>query len=102
MKQSIVILGAGHAGVQAAASLREEGFDGKVTLVWKNASFPITSRLCRRRSSRIPDAYPQPLRGEAFYEGHRIALELGRPVEKLDLQARRLVFADGATSPLTS
>ena len=33
MKNGVVIIGAGHAGVQAAASLREDGYDGKVTLV---------------------------------------------------------------------
>ena len=26
----VVIAGAGHAGVQAAASLREDGFDGEI------------------------------------------------------------------------
>ncbi len=30
---SVVIVGAGHAGVQAAASLREQGFDGEVVLL---------------------------------------------------------------------
>ena len=30
MKNGVVIVGAGHAGVQAAASLREEGYDGPV------------------------------------------------------------------------
>jgi len=97
MKQSIVILGAGHAGVQAAASLREEGFDGKVTLVSEERELPYHKPPLSKTFIKEPDAYPQPLRGEAFYEGHRIALELGRPVEKLDLQARRLVFANGAT-----
>ena len=29
MKNGVVIIGAGHAGVQAAASLREEGYDGR-------------------------------------------------------------------------
>ena len=31
--QSIVIIGAGHAGFQCAAALRQQGFTGDVTLV---------------------------------------------------------------------
>jgi 3-phenylpropionate/trans-cinnamate dioxygenase ferredoxin reductase subunit len=33
MAKHIVIIGAGQAGVQAVASLRDEGFDGALTLV---------------------------------------------------------------------
>ena len=31
-KDHVVIVGAGHAGAQAAASLRQQGFDGRVTV----------------------------------------------------------------------
>ena len=33
MSGPIVIVGAGHAGVQTAASLREDGYDGEIVLI---------------------------------------------------------------------
>jgi 3-phenylpropionate/trans-cinnamate dioxygenase ferredoxin reductase subunit len=40
MKREIVIVGAGHAGVQAAASLRDEGFDGTIRLIDAGRELP--------------------------------------------------------------
>ena len=37
---SVVIVGAGHAGVQAAASLRDEGFEGAITLLCDEPDLP--------------------------------------------------------------
>ena len=39
-QEPIVILGAGHAGFELAASLRQHGFDGAVTLVGDEAVLP--------------------------------------------------------------
>ena len=36
----VVIVGAGHGGVQAAASLREEGYDGKIVLLSAEPHLP--------------------------------------------------------------
>ena len=38
--QQVVIVGAGHAGFQCCASLRQEGFDGAIVLVGDEASLP--------------------------------------------------------------
>ena len=51
-RRAIVIVGAGHAGVQAAASLREEGGDDAIVLVSGEPHLPYSARRCRRRSSR--------------------------------------------------
>ncbi|HEY1888035.1 MAG TPA: FAD-dependent oxidoreductase, partial [Roseiarcus sp.] len=40
MLTSVVIVGAGHAGVQAAASLREQGFAGEVVLLSAEKDLP--------------------------------------------------------------
>jgi len=37
---SVVIIGAGHAGFQVAASLRQEGYDGKITLIGDEPGLP--------------------------------------------------------------
>lgn len=96
MSKNIVILGAGHAGVQAAASLREDGFDGKIILVSDEKDLPYHKPPLSKTFIKDGAAQPQPLRGEVFYTGHAIDLEFGRAVEKLDLGGRRLEFASGA------
>ena len=40
MRNGVVIIGAGHGGVQAAASLREEGYDGRILLIGDEAELP--------------------------------------------------------------
>ena len=37
---SVVIIGAGQAGFQTAASLRTEGFDGSITLIGEEQHLP--------------------------------------------------------------
>ncbi len=78
MKNGVVIIGAGHAGVQAAASLREEGYDGKVTLVGDEAELPYHKPPLSKTFIKDAEARPQILRAEAFYSGAAIDLRLGR------------------------
>ena len=47
----IVIVGAGQAGFQVAASLREAGFADPITLVGDEAACPTSGRPCRRPTS---------------------------------------------------
>jgi 3-phenylpropionate/trans-cinnamate dioxygenase ferredoxin reductase subunit len=37
---SVVVVGAGHAGFQTAASLRQEGFEGRITLIGDEPGLP--------------------------------------------------------------
>ena len=93
-KNGVIIVGAGHGGVQAAASLREEGFDGPVTLVGDEAELPYHKPPLSKTFIKDSDARPQVLRGEAFYEQNRIALRLGSRVEAIE--PSRVLFADGS------
>ena len=95
MTKNVVIIGAGHAGVQAAASLREEGFDGKVTLVSEERDLPYHKPPLSKTFVKDEAAQPQPLRGEAFYTGHDITLSFGKKVECLNLSGRLLDLAGG-------
>ncbi|WP_315925736.1 NAD(P)/FAD-dependent oxidoreductase [Mesorhizobium sp. SP-1A] len=97
MKNGVVIVGAGHAGVQAAASLREEGYDGPVVLVGDEAELPYHKPPLSKTFIKDAEAKPQPLRGEAFYSGHEIDFRPGTEVRGIDIPGRRLELAAGGT-----
>lgn len=95
MKNGVVIVGAGHAGVQAAASLREEGFDGRITLIGDENELPYHKPPLSKAFMKEADAKPQMLRAEAFYANGHIDLMLGSSVERIDLTGRRLDLSGG-------
>lgn len=95
MSKGAVIIGAGHAGVQAAASLREAGFDGTVTLVGDEGDLPYHKPPLSKTFIKDASALPLMLRAEAFYSAASIDLVLGRRVERIDRAARRLELAGG-------
>ena len=97
MDRSVVIIGAGHGGVQAAASLREEGYDGVITLIGDEAELPYHKPPLSKTFIKDSAAKPQILRAEAFYAGGSIDLLLGESVESLDPGAKRLKLASGGS-----
>ena len=96
MKNGIVVVGAGHAGVQAAASLREEGFEGPVLLIGEENELPYHKPPLSKTFIKDPLAGPQLLRGETFYAAHAIDYRPGLKVAGIDLAGRRLELAQGA------
>jgi len=100
MKNGVVIVGAGHGGVQTAASLREEGYDGPLILLGdEQEALPYHKPPLSKTFIKDPEAKPQPLRGEAFYTGSAIDYRPGTRVERIDLAGRRLELAGGAALP---
>jgi 3-phenylpropionate/trans-cinnamate dioxygenase ferredoxin reductase subunit len=99
MKNGVVIVGAGHAGVQAAASLREEGFDAPVILLGDEPDLPYHKPPLSKTFIKDAEAKPQPLRGEAFYTGNAIDFRPGVRVAGIDVAARKLDLAGGGTLP---
>ncbi|CDX31602.1 Rhodocoxin reductase [Mesorhizobium sp. ORS 3359] len=97
MTNGVVIVGAGHAGVQAAASLREEGYEGPVVLIGDERELPYHKPPLSKTFIKDPEAKPQPLRGEAFYSGNTIDYRPGVRIDSIDAQAGRLNVAGGGT-----
>ncbi|WP_027061045.1 NAD(P)/FAD-dependent oxidoreductase [Mesorhizobium loti] len=93
MKNGVVIVGAGHAGVQAAASLREDGYDGPVILISDENELPYHKPPLSKTFIKDAEAKPQPLRGEAFYTGNAIDYRPGIRIERIDAGGRRLDIA---------
>ena len=93
---TVVIVGAGHAGVQAAASLREEGFDGGIVLLSQEKDLPYQRPpLSKAFLKGEMDLHGLPLRAEAFFRDHRVDLRLGVRATTIDRAARRVETSDG-------
>ena len=90
----VVVVGAGHAGVQCAASLREGGFSGTVALVSEEGHLPY-QRPSLSKDHLHETAEPLPLRGLTFYDDNDVALVRGVAVRRLDRDRREVVLADG-------
>lgn len=96
---NVVIIGAGHAGTQLAASLREEGFAGPVTLIAREADWPYHKPPLSKSFMKDPGAPLQPLRGGQFFRDHGIDLRLGVEVRGIDRAARAVILSDGTQVP---
>lgn len=96
--RGIVIVGAGHAGVQLAASLREEGFEGAITLLSDDPRLPYQRPpLSKAYMKREATADSLILRGPAFYEQKQIDLRLGVAAEAIDRAAHAVRLRSGET-----
>ena len=91
----IVIIGAGHAGVQLAASLREAGFVSSIRLLSGDPDFPYHKPPLSKSFMATKEATLQPLRGEAFFVRSGIELSLGLEVARIDRAAKAVVCLDG-------
>jgi 3-phenylpropionate/trans-cinnamate dioxygenase ferredoxin reductase component len=93
---SVVIAGAGHSGVQAAASLREDGFQEPIVLLSDEPDLPYQRPpLSKAFLKGEMDVHGLPLRAEAFFRDHRIDLRLGVRATRLDRASQRLETSDG-------
>ena len=92
-----VIVGAGQAGASLAAKLRVEGFAGDITLIGSEDALPYQRPpLSKQYLLGEMDAERLHLRPRSFYDEQGIALRLGRPVTRIDRQARRVTVGDAA------
>jgi 3-phenylpropionate/trans-cinnamate dioxygenase ferredoxin reductase subunit len=98
--RSIVIVGAGHAGVQAAASLRDEGVVEPIVLVSGENTLPYERPpLSKKFLEGSVDEQGILLRNGTFYQEKNIELISGKQVVSVDRASQR-VKIDGS-SPLS-
>lgn len=93
----IVIIGAGHGGVQAAASLREHGYTKPITLISADSDFPYHKPPLSKTFLKSPDAELQPLRGHGFFVTKDIRLLLGVAATAINRVDRFVTLSDGNT-----
>ena len=94
---TVLIAGAGHAGFQLAASLRQHGFSGRVCLINDEAHLPYQrpplSKAYLKGEGR-PDSLM--FRPDKFYRDQTIEL-IGDRAVSIDRAARRLLLASGSS-----
>src|SRR5260370_31632446 len=94
---TVLIVGAGHAGFQAAASLRQHGYSGRVCLINGEAHLPYQrpplSKAYLKGEGR-PDSLM--FRPDKFYRDQHIEL-IGDRAAAIDRGARRLSLASGSS-----
>ncbi|MCB8913917.1 FAD-dependent oxidoreductase [Rhodococcus rhodochrous] len=91
----IAIAGAGTAGHHLAATLREQGFAGTVSLIGDEPDLPYhRPPLSKDYLAGTVNSDALSLRAPTFYAEHDIVTHLGVPVRQIDRAGHRLVLAD--------
>ncbi|RZF24462.1 pyridine nucleotide-disulfide oxidoreductase [Paraburkholderia sp. UYCP14C] len=92
----VVIVGAGQAGFQAAASLRKAEFDGRIQLIGDEPCIPYERPpLSKSYLAGETGLDGLSLRPEMFYQNERIELEPGETAIAINRQARHVELASG-------
>jgi len=98
MAETHVIIGAGHAGGQAAVSLRGNGFQGRIVMIGEEPHVPYQRPPLSKKflAGEIPleKTYLKP---PEFYRDQAVDLHLSTPVEAIDREARTVRLADAST-----
>jgi 3-phenylpropionate/trans-cinnamate dioxygenase ferredoxin reductase subunit len=100
MTDSIVIIGAGQAGVQAVASLRAEGFTGALTLIG-DEPFPPYQRPPLSKAYLAGDFARERLflKPESFFVENGCELKLNAKATHIDREQKIVLLASGETIP---
>ncbi len=99
MLRRITIVGASLAGLRAAETLRDRGFDGELTLIGDEPHRPYDRPPL---SKQVLQGTWEPeqtfFRKKDGYDGLALDLRLGVRAMSVDLRARRVVLADGTAA----
>lgn len=97
---SVVIVGAGAAGVAAAEMLRRCGFDESIKLFDQLHTAPVDRPNLSKDylAGNAEEAWVN-LRPDDFYASHNIELLRGERVDRIDTKSRSVITADGAITP---
>ncbi|NDZ18122.1 pyridine nucleotide-disulfide oxidoreductase [Variovorax sp. WS11] len=97
--QQILIIGAGHAGFQCAASLRQEGFEGRIVLLGEEEGLPYQrpplSKAYLLAKATASDLLFRPSR---YFDDHRVELLRGR-AERIERRSRQVLLQSGESIP---
>ena len=100
MSEQVVVVGAGQAGFQAAASLRESGFRGRVTVLGQEPLLPYHRHPLSKAylSGQLP-LQDLLIRPAPFYRDLDIEVRLGCRAELIDRPNRQVLVDGGVPVP---
>tara|TARA_R110001583_G_scaffold76882_3_gene209940 strand:- start:9220 stop:10440 length:1221 start_codon:yes stop_codon:yes gene_type:complete len=94
--QHCIVIGGSHAAVQLAFSLRQEGWNGNITIISSDENFPYhrppLSKIVLSSESSVPNI---PIRATEFYEKNNINLLLGKQVLRIDREKSNVTLNSG-------
>jgi 3-phenylpropionate/trans-cinnamate dioxygenase ferredoxin reductase subunit len=97
MSQTVVIVGAGHAAVQAVDTLRRDGHAGPIVLVGDEPWLPYNRPpLSKKYLAGELERERLLLRSAQYYPQHRVETRLGVRVTAIDRASQRLRLGDGS------
>ncbi|HEY5337823.1 MAG TPA: FAD-dependent oxidoreductase [Rhizomicrobium sp.] len=100
MSEQIVIIGAGQAAAQAVATLRAEGFDGRLTVIGDEPYAPYQRPpLSKTYLMGTLDRERLFLKPDAFYAEAKCELILNASVTTIKRAAKTVTLADGISIP---
>ncbi|MEJ5080744.1 NAD(P)/FAD-dependent oxidoreductase [Ochrobactrum sp. MYb379] len=95
MDNSCIIIGAGHAGSQAAISLRQEGYAGEIVLINDETDIPYHKPPLSKSYLKAPEAGILVLRPESAYRDNNVEMLFGRSVAHVSLADKTVTLDDG-------
>ncbi|MGV0908761.1 NAD(P)/FAD-dependent oxidoreductase [Martelella sp. FOR1707] len=91
----VIIIGTGQGGFQAAASLRQEGYRGRITMIGEEPGLPYQRPPLSKAYLKGADPERLRLRPVGFYEQNEIDVIDGTRVDGIDRHARTVTTASG-------
>ena len=98
-KETCIVIGASHAGVNFAFNLRKKGWTGEITLYDSESLFPYQKPPLSKSyliNENLEQNFIKPL--EAFIK-ENIFLELGKVVSSINKSERTIILENGTTRP---
>lgn len=94
--RTFVVVGASLAGGTAAATLREEGFDGRLVLIGDEPLLPYERPGLSKRYLRGEESADQLfVRAPDWWEAHGVEARLGVRAHAIDIHDRTVMLSDG-------
>lgn len=95
MNGKCIIIGAGHAGSQAAISLRQEGYAGDIVLINDEPDIPYHKPPLSKSYLKAPQNGGLVLRPESAYRDNGIEMLFGHRVDAVSLADKTIRLDDG-------
>ncbi len=97
-RSDVVIVGAGHGGAHAAIALRQNGFEGSITVIGREPEFPYERPpLSKEYLARDKTFERILIRPPQFWDDKQITMHLNTEVTAIDAACKVATLSDGQT-----